>query len=518
MNLAARVNAMRGERAIPIEEGQPTASAAPMRALVEDGFSAPAPYLAPGNAAPVADSAVTWVPASAPVPEAPIDPTRLAGRAPTQTVVVETHDALSRIKEDAVEQLFERMGTRLNDPSLDEASLRGLVQQELNSIIEGGRLPLTARERQRLIREVHDDVLGLGPLEALLGDKTVTEIMVNGPERVYVERSGKLTLSPIRFKDEPHLRRIIERIVTRVGRRIDESSPLVDARLEDGSRVNAIIPPLAVSGSTLTIRKFSKDALRVADLIKLQTFSPEMAELLEACVLGRLNIIVSGGTGTGKTTLLNVLSSFIPDKERIVSIEDAVELQLQQDHVVRLESRPPNVEGRGEVTIRDLVKNSLRMRPDRIIVGECRGAEALDMLQAMNTGHDGSLSTIHANSPRDALARLETLVLMAGMDLPLRAIREQAASAVDVIVQLTRLRDGTRRVTALSEVAGMEGQTLTLQDIYAFDFAAGVSADGKFLGKVQPTGLRPMFIQKLDDLGIRLSPGLFGTAAMWEQK
>jgi pilus assembly protein CpaF len=306
--------------------------------------------------------------------------------------------------------------------------------------------------------------------------------------------------------------------VTRVGRRIDESSPLVDARLEDGSRVNAIIPPLAVSGSTLTIRKFSKEALGVADLIKWQSLSPEMAELLEACVLGRLNIIVSGGTGTGKTTLLNVISGFIPDKERIVSIEDAVELQLQQEHVVRLESRPANVEGRGEVTIRDLVKNSLRMRPDRIIVGECRGAEALDMLQAMNTGHDGSLSTIHANSSRDALARLETLVLMAGMDLPLRAIREQVASAVDVIVQLTRLRDGTRRVTALTEVVGMEGQTVTLQDIYTFDFSAGVSADGKFLGKVQPTGLRPLFLQKFNDLGIKLSPGIFGTSAMWEQK
>ncbi len=518
MNLAARVNAMKGERGIPLDEGQATTSAAPMRALVDD-FAAPAPYLAAPDAhAPVSEPTVSWVPVASPSPDSPMDPSRLASRAPTQTVVMETHDALSRLKEEAVEQLFERMGARLNDPNLDEAALRTLVQQELNSIIEGGRLPLTARERQRLIREVHDDVLGLGPLEALLADKSVTEIMVNGPDKVYVERSGKLTLTPVRFKDEPHLRRVIERIVTRVGRRIDESSPLVDARLEDGSRVNAIIPPLAVSGSTLTIRKFSKEALGVADLIKWQSLSPEMAELLEACVLGRLNILVSGGTGTGKTTLLNVISGFIPDKERIVSIEDAVELQLQQEHVVRLESRPANVEGRGEVTIRDLVKNSLRMRPDRIIVGECRGAEALDMLQAMNTGHDGSLSTIHANSSRDALARLETLVLMAGMDLPLRAIREQVASAVDVIVQLTRLRDGTRRVTSLTEVVGMEGQTVTLQDIYTFDFSAGVSADGKFLGKVQPTGLRPLFLQKFNDLGIKLSPGIFGTSAMWEQK
>ena len=514
MNLAARVNAMKGERGIPLEEGATTASAAPTRALVDD-FSAPAPYLESSGNTPSANDTVSWVPVG---PDDPLDPSRLASRAPAQPVVMETHDALARLKEESVEQLFERLGTRLNDPSLDETALRTLVQQELNTIIEGGRLPLTARERQRLIREVHDDVLGLGPLESLLSDKSVTEIMVNGPDKVYVERSGKLTLTPVRFKDEPHLRRIIERIVTRVGRRIDESSPLVDARLEDGSRVNAVIPPLAVSGSTLTIRKFSKDALKVPDLIKLQTLSPEMAELLEACVLGRLNIIVSGGTGTGKTTLLNVLSGFIPDRERIVSIEDAVELQLQQDHVVRLESRPPNVEGRGEVTIRDLVKNSLRMRPDRIIVGECRGAEALDMLQAMNTGHDGSLSTIHANTSRDALARLETLVLMAGMDLPLRAIREQVASAVDVIVQLTRLRDGTRRVTSLSEVVGMEGQTLTMQEIYAFDFSAGVSPEGKFLGRVQPTGLRPLFLQKFADLGITLSPGIFGTSAMWEQQ
>jgi pilus assembly protein CpaF len=521
MNLAARVNAMKGERGIPLEDGDAAPSAAPMRALVDD-FSAPAPYLAnPDASADTSGASVTWVPVASQSPDSPIDPNRLASRstqATAQPVVMETHDALSRLKDEAVGQLFERIGNRLNDPSLDEAALRTLVQHELNSIIEGGRLPLTARERQRLIREVHDDVLGLGPLESLLSDKSVTEIMVNGPDKVYVERSGKLTLTPVRFQDEPHLRRIIDRIVTKVGRRIDESSPLVDARLEDGSRVNAIIPPLAVSGSTLTIRKFSKDALKVSDMIKMQSLSPEMAELLEACVAGRLNIIVSGGTGTGKTTLLNVLSGFIPDKERIVSIEDAVELQLQQDHVVRLESRPANVEGRGEVTIRELVKNALRMRPDRIIVGECRGAEALDMLQAMNTGHDGSLSTIHANSARDALARLETLVLMAGMDLPLRAIREQAASAVDVIVQLTRLRDGTRRVTSLTEVVGMEGDTVTLQDIYTFDFGAGVSADGKFLGKVQPTGLRPQFLQKLTDLGIKLSPGIFGTSAMWETR
>jgi pilus assembly protein CpaF len=519
VNLSERVLAVQnGERGIPRDPGAP-ASSPPARALTPGGApppdnAPPAPWLPVPESTqqPIAGPMVTWAAPSSTVPD---DQHRLAARAPAAAMVVETHDALSRIKEDAVEQLFERMGSRLNDPNLDEASLQSLVQQELNSIIEGGKLPLTARERQRLIREVHDDVLGLGPLQPLIDDKAVTEVMVNGPFKVYVERAGKLTQSPVRFKDEAHLRRVIERIVSRVGRRIDESSPLVDARLEDGSRVNAIIPPLAVSGSTLTIRKFSKDALTVPDLINLQTLTPEIAELLNACVVARLNIIVSGGTGTGKTTLLNILSGFIPSNERIVSIEDAVELQLQQDHVVRLESRPPNVEGKGEVTIRDLVKNSLRMRPDRIIVGEVRGGEALDMLQAMNTGHDGSLSTVHANNPRDALARLETLVLMSGMDLPLRAIREQVSSAIDVIVQLTRLRDGTRRVTALTEIHGMEGQTVTLQDVFEFDYAAGVSADGKFLGKIQPTGVRPSFTQKFDDLGIKLSPGVFGTGAIW---
>jgi len=339
--------------------------------------------------------------------------------------------------------------------------------------------------------------------------------MVNGADTVFVEQKGKLTRSPVRFDDEAHLRRVIDRIVSKVGRRIDESSPLVDARLMDGSRVNAIIPPLAVSGSTLTIRKFSKEALGVNDLIGFGTMTPDMADLLRACVQARLNILVSGGTGTGKTTLLNVLSSFIPSNERIITIEDAVELQLQQDHLVRLESRPANVEGRGEVTIRDLVKNSLRMRPDRIVVGECRGAEALDMLQAMNTGHDGSLSTVHANAPRDAIARLETLVLMAGVDLPLRAIREQITSAVDLIVQIQRLRDGTRRVVAVTEVHGMEGQTVTLQDIFLFDYSAGIDANGKFLGRPVATGVRPRFAERFEELGIVLSPRVFGGNQEW---
>jgi pilus assembly protein CpaF len=456
-------------------------------------------------------------PAPAPeihVPVSPAPPSllSLSGAAPAPTPVPAV-DALANLKQRAAEALFGRMGTRFGDTSSSEEALRASAVEELSTVIDQEQVPLSPEERRRLIREIADEVMGYGPLQRLLEDPSVTEIMVNRFDQIYIERHGHLTLTGTRFSSDEHLRTVIERIVSKVGRRIDESSPLVDARLEDGSRVNAIIPPLAVNGPSLTIRKFSHVPLTVQNLIDWGSLTPEMAELLSACVRARLNIIVSGGTGTGKTTLLNVLSSFIPPDDRIVTIEDAVELQLQQEHVVRLESRPPNIEGKGAVTIRELVRNSLRMRPDRIIVGEVRSGESLDMLQAMNTGHDGSLSTVHANSPRDAVARLETLVLMAGMDLPLRAIREQVSSAVDLIIQVTRLRDGSRRVTHVTEVQGMEGDIVTLQDAFLFDYSAGMDAQGRFLGKPIATGIRPRFLDRFAELGISVSPAVFGAGA-----
>ena len=410
--------------------------------------------------------------------------------------------------------LIEDLGPILFDRRISEDDLRRRVQEQLLSALAAERVPLSAADKAQLIQDVTDDILGYGPIDRLLRDEDVTEIMVNGPDRVFVERNGKLTLdTDIQFLDEDHVRRVIDKIVSEVGRRIDESTPMVDARLPDGSRVNAVVAPLAIGGPFLTIRKFATDPLQIDDLIRFGSVNVNSARFLQACIVGRLNGVVSGGTGTGKTTMLNVMSSFIPETERIVTVEDAKELQLHQVHVLSLESRPPNVEGRGEVTIRDLVKNTLRMRPDRIVVGECRSGEALDMLQAMNTGHDGSLTTVHANSPRDTLARLETLVLMSGFDLPIRAIREQMASAIDIIVQLTRLRDGTRRVTHITEVQGMEGDVITLQDIFLFDYAAGVDENGRYLGQLKATGVRPKFAEKLADQGIHLGPEVFSPDA-----
>ena len=445
-----------------------------------------------------------------PLPSVPDDGVVPAARtAPPVELAPIAVDPLADIKERAAQELFERIGFRLNDSSLTEEQLHSYARTELGNIVTDEQVPLNSDERARLINEIGDDVLGYGPLELLLDDDTVTEIMVNGHEHIWVERFGRLSRSDTRFTSEAQLRRVIERIVSKVGRRIDESSPLVDARLADGSRVNAIIPPLAVDGSSLTIRKFAREPFKVIDLIRLGTMSIEMAQVLDACVKGRLNIIVSGGTGTGKTTLLNVLSGFIPEHERIVTIEDAVELQLQQEHVIRLEARPANIEGKGEVSIRDLVRNSLRMRPDRIVIGECRGGETLDMLQAMNTGHEGSISTVHSNSPRDAIARLETLVLMAGMDLPVRAIREQISSAIDVIVQISRMKDGSRRITHVTEVQTMEGEIVTLQDVFVFDHQAGVDPEGNLLGRAVATGVRPRFAERFGDLGIALDPSVF---------
>jgi len=423
------------------------------------------------------------------------------------------NDPLARVKQNVQAALFARLGSRLHDASLTEDRLLAFVQQELSAVVAQQDAPLSEPERQALVRDVSNDVMGYGPMAEFLDDDTVTEIMVNSTNPIYVERDGQLHRTTARFLSEDHMRRIIERIVGQIGRRIDESSPMVDARLPDGSRVNAVIPPLAVDGPALTIRKFARDSLQVDDLISFGTITAEVADLLEACVRGRLNVVVSGGTGTGKTTLLNVLSSFVPDNQRIVTIEDAVELQMRQEHVVRLESRPPNIEGRGEVTIRDLVRNALRMRPDRIIVGEVRSAEALDMLQAMNTGHEGSLSTVHANSPRDAVTRLETMVLMAGVDLPIRAAREQITSAIDLIVHLNRMRDGSRRVTRISEVQHMQGDVVSMQDIFVFDHGAGIDDQGRILGRLRPTGLRPQFAERLAQHGYTLPAFTFGGLA-----
>jgi pilus assembly protein CpaF len=398
------------------------------------------------------------------------------------------------------------------DPKLDlsnQVEVRRQIEELFGKVADEEGLALTRAERVRMLEQITDEILGLGPLEPLLRDETITEVMVNGPQQVYIEREGRLEMTNVTFQNDEHVMKIIQRIIAPIGRRIDESSPMVDARLADGSRVNAIIPPLSLVGPVLTIRKFAATPFTVEDLIRFGTATPDMFEFLEACVKARLNIFVSGGTGSGKTTMLNILSSFIPDDERIVTIEDAAELQLRQEHVVTLEARPSNIEGKGAIPIRELVRNALRMRPDRIVVGECRSAEALDMLQAMNTGHDGSMSTGHANTPRDMLSRLETMVLMAGMDLPLKAIREQIASAVDLIVHQNRLKDGSRKIVNITEVQGMEGDVIVMQDIFVFEQTAVV--EGKIEGKLRPTGIRPKFVEKFEVAGIHLPPNVFGT-------
>ncbi len=416
---------------------------------------------------------------------------------------------LDELRQSVHQFVIGEIGPMLADHGIEEHELRRLVHEAVHTSLTEQGIALSAAERAQLIQDITDDALGYGPIDRLIQDPGITEVMCNGPKSIFIERRGRLEKTDVEFVDEGHLRRTIDKIVSQVGRRIDESTPMVDARLPDGSRVNAVVHPVALGGPFLTIRKFAKDPYTVGDLISFQTLSPQVAHFLDACVRGRLNTVISGGTGTGKTTLLNVVSQFIPDEERIVTIEDAKELRLHQEHVCSMESRPPNIEGVGEVKIRDLVRNSLRMRPDRIIVGEARGGEALDMLQAMNTGHDGSLTTIHSNAPRDTLSRIETMTLMAGMDLPIRAVREQMASALDVIVHLSRMRDGSRRVTSVSEVMGMEGDTLVLQDIYTFDYGMGVDTDGRVLGRLKSTGIRPHFSERLADHGIHLEPELF---------
>ena len=412
---------------------------------------------------------------------------------------------LEKVKEYLINAVSREMDS---NPSIGE-DRRTILNQTLLKAYQATRLQLPGPLRDQLFHEILDDMLGFGVLQPLIEDESITEIMVNGPKKIYIERKGKLVKTNVTFEDDAGVIRIIEKIISPLGRRVDGDSPTVDARLPDGSRVNAIIAPCAIDGPTITIRKFTKNKLTTDQLIGLGSLTKSMAEFIRACVMSRLNVVISGGTGSGKTTLLNVLSGFIPEDERIITIEDAAELKLQQDHVVRLETKPEDVEGKHAVHIRDLVRNSLRMRPDRIVVGECRGGETLDMLQAMNTGHDGSLTTLHANSPRDALSRMETMCLMAGMDMPIKVIREQIASAIDLIIQQTRMKDGTRKVTNVTEVAGMEGDTVTLTDIFKFE-QTGIGPEGKILGELKPTGIRPLFSPRLDAAGFKLGPEVFG--------
>ncbi|MGA7228351.1 MAG: CpaF family protein [Acidimicrobiia bacterium] len=437
---------------------------------------------------------------------------RVAAARQTETADISANrsDALGELRGRLHFKVVEELGPTLYDRQMSDAELRLRVLEMLEWAVDQEQgLPLTSADRRALLNEIASDVLGYGPIDPLLNDPDITEVMANGPYDIYFEKRGKIVLSDVKFVDEVHLRRIIDKIVGQIGRRVDEATPMVDARLPDGSRVNAVIHPLAIGGPFLTIRKFSVDPYQEADLINFGTLTQRVADFLRACVRGRLNILISGGTGSGKTTTLNVMSSYIPGDERIVTVEDAAELQLHQEHVLTLESRPSNIEGKGAIGIRDLVRNTLRMRPDRIVVGEVRGAEALDMLQAMNTGHDGSLTTVHSNSPRDTLSRIETMVLMAGFDLPVKAIREQVAAAVDLIVHVSRLKDGTRRVTHVTEIEGMEGEVITLQDLFLFDYGMGVDEDGIYKGRLKATGIRPTFSEELENQGIRLPADLF---------
>src|SRR5574344_1824069 len=468
----------------------------------------PADSVPPPAAAPVPPPIHAAKPQSAPIQAEPV--------AVTPPPPPEKEDPLAAVRRAVKAQIQKELIARLDLKRLtvagvDASGLQKQAHEKIHEIVDevrrNGKLP-RGIDPNRLETEVFNEAMRLGPLEDLLADDSVTEIMVNGPHKVYVERHGKLELTDKQFLDDASVMAVIERIVSPIGRRIDESQPYVDARLADGSRVNAIIPPLSLSGPTITIRKFAKKTLSVEDFIRFGTWTRNAAEFMKACVMMRKNIIVAGGTGSGKTTLLNLLSGYIPHTDRIVTVEDAAELRLEQPHVVRLEARPPNIEGRGAVTIRDLVRNCLRMRPDRIIVGECRGGEALDMLQAMNTGHDGSLTTVHANSPRDVISRLETMVLMSGMDLPSRAIREQIASAVDIIIHESRMSDGSRKVTAITEVTGLEGNQIVMQDIFEFG-QTGVDAPGKILGEMKPTGAIPTWIDQVKSRGINMNPRMF---------
>ena len=451
-----------------------------------------------------------------PVVEAVAPPATTETPHPVHEEVVEAPARDNRwlqIRKSVHEQILDLLGPTLYDSQLSQGDLADRVSASFSSILRSMSLNLSPEQTVSLIREITDDILGYGPLEPYLRDPEVSEIMVTGHKMFHVERRGLLEEVPASFLDEAHLRRVIDKIAASVGRRIDEANPMVDARLPDGSRVNAVIPPIALNGSTLAIRKFSATPLLSQDLIRFGTMPAELCDFLDKCIKGRLSVVISGGTGSGKTTTLNVLSGLIPNNERILTVEDVAELRLNQRHVVSLEARPANVENKGEVTIRDLVRNALRMRPDRIVVGEIRDGAALDMLQAMNTGHDGSITTLHSNSPRDTLSRLETMVMMAGMDLPVKVIREQIASAVDLIVHQSRLRDGTRRITHVSEVLGMEGDVITLQNLFTFDFSAGVDSEGKFRGRVRPTGIIPTFLPKLSEVGIEIPFEIFQSEA-----